>query len=224
MAAIAIREIWIPSMNAAPKVYQNIKADPFNGTSLPITHIPDWRKPALRDKSLDFRAIDTKNIIPIPAYDMVALQDQNNLLGRFTYTVAYMGSYSLNYKENDGSHLGVDIRSPIGTPVLSIANGVVVRGVEADATGNKFVVIRHENVPLNGKTTDVYSSYLHLSEITVKEGTKIRKGEMLGRVGITGITTTPHLHFQIDTEDAPFHPYWPFSTADAQKAGMTIYQ
>lgn len=47
---------------------------------------------------------------------------------------------------------------------------------------------------------------------------------MLGRVGVTGITTTPHLHFQIDTAEAPFHPYWPFSMGEARKNGMSIFQ
>ena len=64
---------------------------------------------------------------------------------------------------------------PLDTPILSIANGVVVRTVESDATGDKFVVIRHDNVPLNGKMVTLYSSYLHLSQINVTEGTKIRK-------------------------------------------------
>ena len=63
----------------------------------------------------------------------------------------------------------------IGTPILSIANGVVVRTVEADTTGNKFVVIRHDNVPIGGKLVSLYSGYLHLSQITVTEGTKIAK-------------------------------------------------
>lgn len=211
-------------MNAATGSYANIKSDPFDGTSLPITYIPDWTQPSLRDKSLDFRNIPTSKLIPIPRYDISALQNQNNLVARFTYTVPYMGSYSLNYKENDGSHLAIDIRAPIWTPVLSIANGVVVRAVEADATGNKFVVIRHDGVTVNGKTGNLYSSYLHLSEISAREGTKIGKWEMLGRVGITGITTTPHLHFQIDTEDAPFHPYWPFTSAEAKNAGMNIFE
>ena len=80
-----------------------------------------------------------------------------------------MGSYRLNYKENDGSHNAIDIRAPIGTPVLSIANGVVVRTMETDATGNRFVVIRHDNVPINGKMQNIYSGYLHLSEISVQE-------------------------------------------------------
>jgi murein DD-endopeptidase MepM/ murein hydrolase activator NlpD len=68
-----------------------------------------------------------------------------------------MGSYRLNYKENDGSHNAIDIRAPIGTPVLSIANGVVIRTVDADITGNKFVVIRHEGVPLDGRSRNLYS-------------------------------------------------------------------
>lgn len=223
-SAIAIHEIWLPKMNAAGKTYTNVRADAFDGTSLPIAYIPNWNKPDLRNKSLDFRNISMNDLISLPKYNPATLANPNNIIERFTYTVTYMGSYTLNYKENDGSHLGVDIRAPIGTPVLSIANGVVVRAVEADATGNKFVVIRHENVPYNGKTTDLYSGYLHLSEIAVTEGSKIRKGEMLGRVGITGITTTPHLHLQIDTADAPFHPYWPYTGSEARAAGFSFLQ
>lgn len=177
VALIAFYHNWLPAMNADAKInaYSNVVSDAFDGTSLPITHIPDWTKPELRDKSLDFRNIPVSKIIPIPRYDIAGLQNPNNLVARFTYTVAYMGSYTLNYKEHDGSHLGIDIRAPIGTPVLSIANGVVVRAVEADSTGNKFVVIRHDDVPVNGKTEDIYSSYLHLSEISVREGSKIKK-------------------------------------------------
>lgn len=223
MIIIAIHQIWIPSMNAQDKNYKNIISDPFDGTSLPITHIPNWLNSTNQNKSLHFSQIPSSDIIPIPQYDPEALLQEKNQLLRYTYTVPYMGSYLLNYKENDGSHLGVDIRAPIGTPVLSIANGVVVRAL-TDRGGHKFVVIRHDNVPLNGEKTTLFSAYLHLSEITVNEGEKIRKGEMLGRVGITGLTTTPHLHFQIDTGDAPFHPYWPFSNREALNQKMNIFQ
>lgn len=208
-------------MGAAPT--HKVISEPFDGTSLPITHIPNWTNTANQNKMLTFSDIPSNELIPIPAYDINALQNENNTLLRYTYTVPYMGSYLLNYKENDGSHLGIDIRAPIGTPVLSVANGVVFRAI-TDRTGHKFVVIRHDNVPLNNKTTTLYSAYLHLSEINAVEWQKIRKWEMLGRVGVTGITTAPHLHFQIDTGDAPFHPYWPFSGREAQEQNMNIFQ
>lgn len=47
---------------------------------------------------------------------------------------------------------------------------------------------------------------------------------MLGRVGISGITTTPHLHIQIDTQDAPFHPYWPFTSTESRLSGLSIFE
>lgn len=223
---ISIREVWVPYMSAWSDSYTHIRSLPFDGTVMPLSYIPDWTKQSNQDKSKRFEDIAISDYIPLPSYDATSLaQDLNNTtkmstILHFTYTVPYMWSYRFNYKENDGSHLGVDIRAPIGTPILSIANWVVVRTVEADGVWNKFVVIRHDDVPLNGTKVSLYSGYLHLSQITVTEGTKIKKWEMLGRVGMTGIATTPHLHFQIDTMDAPFHPYWPFTSSEAKNAGF----
>lgn len=225
---IAIQQAWLPYMNAGTTTYMSIHADPFDGTIMPILYIPNWSKIQYQNKTTRFSDIPISDYLPLPSYDTTALLDVTNpskssLILHYTYITPYMGSYRLNYRENDGSHNAVDIRAPIGTPVLSIANGVVVRAVEADATGNRFVVIRHEGVPVNGRAQNIYSGYLHLSEITVREGSKIRKGDMLGRVGMSGITTTPHLHLQIDTEDAPFHPYWPFTSADSRSAGLSFF-
>lgn len=227
-AAIAVRESWIPYMDAGSDTYAHIHAEPFDGTVMPISYIPDWTKTAYQNKTTRFEDIPISDYVPTPLYDPLSLIDiksttKTSQIIHYTYITPYMGSYRLNYKENDGSHLWVDIRAPIGTPVLSVANGVVVRTVEADATGNKFVVVRHEWVPLNGGSATLYSGYLHLSQITVTEGMKIRKWDMIGRVGMTGIATTPHLHLQIDTADAPFHPYWPFTSSESNKAGLSFY-
>lgn len=227
--AISLREVWIPFMNAGWDKYISIQSEPFDGTIMPIAYIPDWTRTENQDKSKRFEDISISQFLPIPPYDPLLLLDSTNTtkawtILRYTYTTPYMWSYKLNYKEFDGSHLGVDIRAPIGTPILSIANGVVVRTVEADSTGNKFVVIRHDGVTIGKGTTSVYSAYLHLSEITVTEWEKITKWSMLWRVGITGITTTPHLHFQIDTIDAPFHPYWPFTTTDSKSQWLSMFE
>ncbi len=215
-------------MNAWNTVYTSLHSDSFDGTILPILYIPDWNKTQYQNKTIQFADIPINDYVPLPAYDTSALLDisstsKNSLILHYTYITPYMGSYRLNYKENDGSHNAIDIRAPIGTPVLSIANGVVVRTMETDATGNRFVVIRHDNVPINGKMQNIYSGYLHLSEISVQEWIKIKKGDMIGRVGMSGIATTPHLHIQIDTENAPFHPYWPFTSNDSRSVWLSFF-
>ncbi|NRH21153.1 M23 family metallopeptidase [Candidatus Gracilibacteria bacterium] len=225
---IAIKQSWLPYINAGNSLYTEVKSDIFDGTIMPILYIPDWTKTEYQNKTVKFSDIPISDFIPLPNYDPIELSDTKNTTKKstiihYTYITPYMGSYRLNYKEYDGSHNAIDIRAPIGTPVLSIANGVVIRTIEADMTGNKLVVIRHDNVDINGKIQDIYSGYLHLSEISVQEGKKIKKGDMLGRVGMTGIATTPHLHIQIDTENAPFHPYWPFSSSDSKINGLSFF-
>jgi murein DD-endopeptidase MepM/ murein hydrolase activator NlpD len=215
-------------MNAGANTYSSIKADPFDGTIMPILYIPDWSKTQYQNKTTKFADVPISDYVPLPAYDTTRLLDIGNmskssLLLHYTYITTYMGSYRMNYKENDGSHNAIDIRAPIGTPVLAIANGVIIRTVEADATGCRYIVVRHDWVPLNWKKQNLYSGYLHLSEITVQEWTKVRKGDMIGRVGMSGIATTPHLHIQIDTEEAPFHPYWPFTSSDSRSAGLSFF-
>ncbi len=215
-------------MDAKGTRYPQIQSDTFDGTTLPIKVVPNWLKSQYRDKTLRFSQIPSKDLMPIPRYGAKALLDAADYspastILRFTYTVPYMGNYDFDYKEYAGGHLAVDVRSIIGTPVYAIANGVIERA-EIDATGNKFVTIRHDDVPLDGKKQRIFSNYLHLSEILATPGTKIRKGQIIGKVGTTGITTTPHLHFQIDTENAPFHPYFPFTSAERQAAGMSFLQ
>lgn len=227
---IAVREVWVPYMDAGTDSYWHIRSLPFDGTVMPIAYIPDWTKVDNQDKKKTFENIEISDYIPLPTYDaQTLLKDMENTqkmstILHYTYTVPYMWSYKFNYKEHDGSHLWVDIRAPIWTPVLSIANWVVVRTVEADSTGNKFVVIRHDDVPLDGKKVSLYSWYLHLSQIHATEWTRIRKWEMLWRVGITWIATTPHLHFQIDRAEAPFHPYWPFTSNDSKNSWLAFFE
>lgn len=84
------------------------------------------------------------------------------------------------------AHNGVDYRAGTGAPVVSVAPGVVTMAGWTGG-GGRTVKVRHPN----GYETE----YLHLSAITVRQGARISQGELVGRVGQTGLATGPHLHY-----------------------------
>lgn len=85
-----------------------------------------------------------------------------------------------------GFHGGVDIAADEGTPVRAAAAGVV-RLAELLPLGGNAVLIDHG--------VGVVSSYLHLSELFVRAGQVVARGDLIGRVGATGLATGPHLHW-----------------------------
>lgn len=224
-----ILSVGLPFMKGSVLEYPNVRPAAFNGTVSPVAYVPNWLNAANMVKTLRYEDIASSEFLATPFYDASLLelesaQDKLALLARATYITPYMGSYRMNFKEYDGSHLAVDIRAVLGTPVLSIANGVVVRVVESQNADGKYVVIRHDGITYNGlPPASYYSSYLHLESISVTEGSVVTKGQTIGKVGLTGITTTPHLHFQIDKEDAPFHPYWPYSFKDLRELKLDFF-
>lgn len=218
---------YLSGANAGPTSTQNLKSEPFDGVIAPIAQIPDWSI-GYTDKKLRFDDIPKNVLINLPAYDpnelLLAPTSRSITNARYTFITPYMGSYRGNYEEHDGSHLAVDIRAPLGTPVLSVANAIVSR-VKIDPSGDGiYVVLKHDGVPLNDGNSSMYSAYLHLEDATVTLGQKIQKGTVIGHVWMTGITTTPHLHFQIDRANAPFHPYWPYDSSDLRSAGISFFE
>ncbi len=83
-------------------------------------------------------------------------------------------------------HSGIDLQAEAGTPVAACTGGLVVLADELFFAG-KTVILDHG--------WGLYSMYFHLSEMGVGEGDKLRTGEILGRVGSTGRSTGPHLHW-----------------------------
>jgi len=86
------------------------------------------------------------------------------------------------------AHLGVDYRAPAGAPVVAVAGGVVV-SAGAGGAGGRVVHLRHAN----GYET----KYLHLSAIAVRAGAHVRQGDLIGRVGATGLATAAHLDYRL---------------------------
>ncbi len=94
-------------------------------------------------------------------------------------------------------HHGVDFAMPIGTPVMTTADGVVTR-VGRHRYAGRYVEIEH---PGSYKTR-----YLHLSRAVVKTGQRVKRGQRIALSGNTGRSTGPHLHFELHVDGRPVDP------------------
>lgn len=212
--------------------------EPFDGTVYPIEKVPDWVHLSSDKWDANFDSLSSSDLVDIPYYDpsQLSISTDNLTWGnaehdairnaKITYSVAYMGNYLLDGREYAGSHLAVDIKIPTGTPVRAIANGTVIKTSSQSSGFGHHIVIQHNNVPTlddPDANETIFSSYSHLGDILVLEGTTVKKGDVIGKSASTGTSTTPHLHFQIDTTEAPWHPYWPFTWQDASDAGLDFF-
>jgi murein DD-endopeptidase MepM/ murein hydrolase activator NlpD len=94
-------------------------------------------------------------------------------------------------------HDGIDIAAPEGAPVTAAAAGTVVYAGEQPGYG-AVVILKHE-----GGLATVYA---HNSRVLVREGVRVEAGEAIARVGQTGRTTGPHLHFEVREGTRPRNP------------------
>jgi len=106
------------------------------------------------------------------------------------------------YDYSDGTrgysvHLGVDIASPVGTPVAACGKGRVVFAESRILSGNTVII---EHLP------GLFSVYYHLSTIAVKAGDVVDQGTVIGAVGMTGFATGPHLHWEVENGGVAVDP------------------
>ncbi len=94
-------------------------------------------------------------------------------------------------------HNGIDIALPQGTPVKAMADGMVLLTGDFFYAG-KYVMLSHGQ--------GLLSFYMHLSEITAEDGDFVKKGEKIGKVGMTGRATGPHLHWGVQWNDKRIDP------------------
>jgi len=122
-----------------------------------------------RAKAAAAAAAAPKIVLPTTGYHLTARFDQAG--GRWAH-----------------NHTGLDFAAPIGTPVRSVMAGEVIQADWEGAYGRQ-VKVRHAD----GTVT----SYSHMSEFDVSVGDKVQAGSMVGRIGVTGNTTGPHVHFEV---------------------------
>ncbi len=94
-------------------------------------------------------------------------------------------------------HDGIDLAAPEGTPIGAAAAGTVIYAGEQSGYGS-IVILRHAD--------GLVTLYAHCSELLVEEGQDVRRGQPIARVGQTGRTSGPHLHFEVREGTRPRNP------------------
>ena len=101
-------------------------------------------------------------------------------------------------KQSGGQNDGINVSVPEGTPIKAAEDGVVAyAGNELKGYGN-LVLVRHSN--------GFVTAYAHASELAVKKGETIKRGQVLGKAGATGNVNAPQLHFEVRKGATPVDP------------------
>jgi murein DD-endopeptidase MepM/ murein hydrolase activator NlpD len=143
-----------------------------------ITPPPEARRRMKRDQAAFRRAFDQPFEPPL-FRDPFAWPREDELTGRFGDRRVFNG-------KKVSQHYGVDVAGAAGDPVTAANDGLVVLVRDCYASG-KSVALWHG--------AGLFSVYFHLSGFAVKQGARVRRGDLLGRVGKTGRVTGPHLHW-----------------------------
>lgn len=143
----------------------------------------------LRDYETQLQFILNNSLLPAKEHGILAWPMKKFLITQFFGKTASSGRLYAS-----GTHSGVDFGIPVGTPIYSVADGIVkgVGDTDAQCKGvsfGKWVFIEH----FNGLST----TYGHLSATSVKVGQSVKKGDLIALSGNTGRSTGPHLHLTV---------------------------
>ncbi|TKX32789.1 peptidoglycan metallopeptidase Pgp3 [Campylobacter aviculae] len=122
------------------------------------------------------------------SYTPKALYDGTFAIPLASFITSDFGKARIFNNQVASYHSGTDFRALSGTPIYAANSGIVKIAKNRYYAGNS-VVIDHG--------LGIYSQYYHLSKINVKNGQKVKKGELIGLSGATGRVSGPHLHFGI---------------------------
>ena len=114
---------------------------------------------------------------------------------RYTITQLYGRTPDAVRFYKSGFHNGIDLAAPVGTKIVAAEDGVVLAAADQDlycrrGAYGKFVLIQHP-------TLGLATLYAHLSYISVKKGDIVKRGDLIGNMGNTGLSTGSHLHFTL---------------------------
>ncbi len=127
----------------------------------------------------------------MPAIMPIKVSDPEQIASGFGYRVHPVF-------KTERFHAGVDFTAPIGTPIYATGNGVVERADSESGGYGNCVQIRHG--------FGFLTLYAHLSKILVTPGQKVKRGQVIGLLGNTGLSTGPHCHYEVHRNGEPVNP------------------
>lgn len=119
---------------------------------------------------------------------------QRPVLGHLTSSFGMRFHPILGYSR---MHQGIDFGAPMGAPIVAATDGVVGFAGRHGGHGN-YVRLNHSG--------GIATGYAHMSRIVAKRGEKVRQGQLIGYVGSTGLSTGPHLHYEMYRNGKPINP------------------
>jgi murein DD-endopeptidase MepM/ murein hydrolase activator NlpD len=143
----------------------------------------------------------TANIVA-PAADPLPEPAQTGTTGgpntSFRWPVKGKVIQAFGPKQGGGQNDGINVAVPEGTPIKAAEDGVVAyAGSELKGYGN-LVLVRHSN--------GFVTAYAHASELAVKKGETVKRGQVIGKAGQTGNVASPQLHFEVRKGATPVDP------------------
>ncbi len=144
------------------------------------------------DEVIELAKKKEEMLASIPAIQPVSNKDLKRIASGFGYRIHPI------YKTRR-MHAGLDFSAPTGTPIFATGNGKVTKDKNAGRRGyGKYVVIDHGY--------GYQTLYAHLSQVSVKTGQKVQRGDIIGYVGSTGSSTAPHLHYEVMKNGKKINP------------------
>ena len=161
------------------------------------------------DEVFDLAKNKERMLVSIPAIQPISNKDLRRI-------GSYFGARVDPFYKVRKFHEGMDFSAPIGTEVYATGNGAIEMAGHDDGGGyGNEIIIDHG---YSYKTV-----YAHLSRIFVKPGQKVLRGQIIGYVGNTGKTTSPHLHYEVRKNGVPLNPiYFFFNDLSADQYQMML--
>ena len=150
-----------------------------------------------------------KRVNPIPSrkillasakpigFSSVEKDSAGNMINKSANSAKLEGTQAPAEKDQMQFHKGVDIAAPMGTDVYCAAQGKVIFAGQKSGYGN-CVIIEHGN--------GLATLYGHLSKILVDANQQVKIGDVIAKVGSTGRSTGPHLHYEVRKNNTPINP------------------